>query len=54
MLFKQMYSKVVDIATAVQSDYIGKLEVYYYKKDYPVKLRRNKYYDAEQKRIWNS
>jgi len=50
MRFKRMYSKTVDKATGVQSDQIGKLEVYYSKKDYPDKLRRIKYYDAERKK----
>ena len=50
MRFKRMYSKAVDKTTGVQSDQIGKLEVYYSKKDYPEKLRRIKYYDEEHKK----
>jgi len=50
MRFKRMYSKIVDKTTGVQSDQIGKLEVYYSKKDYPDKLRRIKYYDEEHKK----
>jgi len=48
--FKRMYSKATDKTTGVQSDQIGKLEVYYSKKDYPDKLRRIKYYDEERKK----
>jgi hypothetical protein len=51
MRFKRMYSKTVDKTTGVQSDQIGVLEVYYSKKDYPDKLRRIKYYDAERKKV---
>jgi len=50
MRFKRMYSKAVDKATGILSDQIGKLEVYYSKKDYPDKLRRIKYYDEEHKK----
>jgi len=50
MRFKRMYSKPVDKTTGVQSDQIGVLETYYSKKDYPDKLRRIKYYDAERKK----
>ena len=50
MRFKRMYSKAVDKTTGVLSDQIGKLEVYYSKKDYPDKLRRIKYYDEEHKK----
>jgi hypothetical protein len=50
MRFKRMYSKTVDKTTGVQSDQIGVLETYYSKKDYPDKLRRIKYYDAERKK----
>ncbi len=42
--------KPVDKTTGVKSDQIGKLEMYYSKKDYPDKLRRIKYYDEEHKR----
>lgn len=45
--FKRMYSRAVDKTTGVQSDHIGKLEVYKSKKEYPEKLRRIKFYDAE-------
>ncbi|RPJ24256.1 MAG: IS4 family transposase [Nitrosopumilales archaeon] len=45
--FKRMYSRVVDKTTGVQSDHIGKLEIYKSKNEYPEKLRRIKFYDAE-------
>lgn len=48
--FQWMYSKAVDITTGVHYDQIGKLEVYYSKKDYPDKLRRIKYFDEERKK----
>jgi hypothetical protein len=48
--FKRMYSKAVDKTTGVQSDQIGRLEVYYSKKDYPDKLRRIKYYDEDRQK----
>jgi transposase len=51
MRFKRMYSRTIDKTTGVQSDQIGKLEIYYSKKDYPDKLRRIKYYDAEHQRM---
>lgn len=50
--FKRMYSKIVDKATGVQSDQIGKLEGFYTKKDYPEKLRRIKYHDKELDRTF--
>ena len=50
MRVKRMYSKPVDKNTGVQSDQIGVLETYYSKKDYPDKIRRIKYYDAERKK----
>jgi transposase len=45
--FKRMYSRAVDKTTGVQSDHIGKLEIYKSKNEYPEKLRRIKFYDAE-------
>jgi len=45
--FKRMYSRAVDKTTGVQSDHIGKLEIYKSKIEYPEKLRRIKFYDAE-------
>jgi hypothetical protein len=46
--FKRMYSRAVDKTTGVQSDHIGKLEIYKSKNEYPEKLRRIKYYDPER------
>jgi len=45
--FNRMYSRKVDKENGVRYDQIGKLEGYYQLKDYPKKLRRIKYYDAE-------
>jgi hypothetical protein len=48
--FQRMYSQPVDNTTGVLYDQIGKLEIYYSKKDYPDKLRRIKYFDEERKK----
>ncbi len=45
--FKRMYSIAVDKTTGVQSNHIGKLEIYKSKNEYPEKLRRIKFYDVE-------
>jgi hypothetical protein len=45
--FKRMYSRAVDKTTGVQSDHIGRLEIYKSKNEYPEKLRRIKFYDDE-------
>jgi hypothetical protein len=50
--FKRTYSQKVDKTTGVQSDQIGKLTGFYVSKDYPVKLRKVKYYDSEMNRIF--
>jgi hypothetical protein len=42
-----MYSRTVDKTTGVQSDHIGRLEIYKSKNEYPEKLRRIKFYDVE-------
>jgi hypothetical protein len=47
--FQRMYSKAVESATGLLYDQIGRLELYYSKKDYPDKLRRIKYFDEERK-----
>lgn len=52
MRFKRMYSNTVDKTTGVQYDQIGRLESYYSGKSYPDKLRRIKYYDSENNRIF--
>lgn len=48
MRFKRMYSRAVDKITGVLYDQIGRLEIYYSRKDYPEKLRRIKYYDQNR------
>jgi len=45
--FKRMYSRAVDKTTGVQSDQIGKLDIYKSKNEYPANLRRIKFFDAE-------
>jgi hypothetical protein len=45
--FKRLYSNKVDKSTGVQCDQIIVLTGFYAKKDYPDKLRRIRYYDAE-------
>ena len=45
--FKRMYSRVADKTTGVQSDHIGRLEIYKSKNEYPEKLRRIKFYNSE-------
>jgi len=45
--FKRLYSNRVDKSTGVQCDQIIVLTGFYAKKDYPDKLRRVRYYDAE-------
>jgi len=50
--FKRMYSNKVDKLTGVRCDQIGKISGFYTSKDYPVKLRRVKYYDIESNRTF--
>jgi hypothetical protein len=50
--FKRIYSQKIDKSTGVQSDQIGKLTGFYVAKDYPVKLRKVKYYDKEMNRTF--
>jgi hypothetical protein len=50
--FKRIYSQKVDKTTGVQSDQIGKLTGFYVSKDYPIKLRKVKYYDSEMNRTF--
>jgi hypothetical protein len=52
MCFRRIYSKPVEKKTGVLYDQIGKFEIYKSKKEYPDKLRRIKYYDDENKRIF--
>lgn len=50
--YRRMYSRKVDQATGVQCDQTGKLTGFYPLKQYPDKLRRVKYYDAESDRTF--
>jgi len=45
--FKRIYSAPVDKKAGIRCDQTVKLTGFYAKKDYPEKLRRIKYYDAE-------
>ena len=45
--FKRLYSQPVDKSTGVQCDQIILLNGFYARKDYPDKLRRIRYFDAE-------
>jgi len=47
---RRLYSNKVDKSTGVRCDQIVVLTGYYSKKDYPEKLRRIKYFDAEKGR----
>lgn len=50
--FRRIYSQPVDKSKGVQSDQIIELRGFYAKKDYPARLRRIRYFDAEkQKRL---
>jgi len=50
--FNRMYSSKIDKSTGVLCDQIGKLKGFYVSKQYPVKLRRVKFYDKETKRTF--
>lgn len=50
--FNRMYSNKVDKHSGLMCDQIGKLSGFYTSKDYPKKLRRIKFYDAESKRYF--
>ncbi len=47
---RRVYSRPVDKKTGVQCDQIVRLKKFYAKKDYPEKLRRIRYFDAEKKK----
>ena len=47
---RRLYSQPVDKSTGVQCDQIIVLNGFYARKDYPEKLRRIRYYDAEKKK----
>jgi hypothetical protein len=49
-VFKRLYSQPVDKATGVRSDQIIMVTGFYTQKDYPEKLRKICYYDAETKK----
>jgi hypothetical protein len=48
--FRRLYSRTADKAKGVQADQIIKLHGFYACKDYPDRLRRIRYYDAEKKK----
>jgi len=50
--FMRMYSRKIDKSSGVKSDQIGKLTGFYVSQEYPDKLRRVKFYDAETKRTF--
>lgn len=50
--FNRMYSLKIDKSSGVLCDQIGKLKGFYVSKEYPVKLRRVKFYDKETKRTF--
>ena len=50
--FRRIYSNKVDKTTGILCDQIGKLTGFYVSKDYPEKLRRIKFYDAENQRTF--
>ena len=49
--FKRMYSKKSDKSTGVIYDQIGKIDGFYTSKDYPEKIRKVKFFDAENKKM---
>lgn len=50
--FHRLYSRPTDKTTGVRCDQVVRLSGYYPAKDYPDKLRRIKYFDAETKRYY--
>lgn len=50
--FERMYSKKIDKSTGVMCDQIGRLSGFYVSKQYPEKIRRVKFYDAEFNRTF--
>ena len=50
--FNRMYSNKVDRQSGLVCDQIGKLSGFYVSKDYPDKLRRIKFFDAESNRYF--
>ena len=49
--FKRMYSKKTDKSTGVIYDQTGKIDGFYTSKDYPEKIRKVKFFDAENKKM---
>ena len=49
--FKRLYSNRADKKKGVQCDQVVVLKGFYARKDYPDKLRRIRYYDAENKKV---
>lgn len=50
--FERMYSRKIDKSTGVMCDQIGRLSGFYVSKQYPEKIRRVKFYDAEFNRTF--
>ncbi len=50
--FERMYSRKIDKSTGVICDQIGRLNGFYVSKQYPEKIRRVKFYDAEFNRTF--
>jgi hypothetical protein len=50
--FERMYSSQVDKSKGVMCDQVGKLKGFYVSKQYPEKIRRVKFYDAEFNRTF--
>lgn len=48
--FRRLYSQKADKAKGIQADQIIQLHGFYARKDYPDRLRRVRYYDAEKKK----
>lgn len=46
-----MYSLKIDKTTGIKYDQIGKIEGFYTSKDYPEKIRKVKFFDAENKKM---
>ena len=49
--FKRMYSKKTDKSTGVIYDQTGKIDGFYTSKNYPEKIRKVKFFDAENKKM---
>ncbi len=50
--FKRLYSNKVDKSTGLRCDQVVKLTGFYRKKDYPETIRRVKFYDSENQKIF--